>query len=167
MTQEAINYARALYELKMPEASMLQAKEIFQASAPLQEALLHPMISRKEKKAVIERIFPPEIQNFLKVLCDHGSFDIFMEIAEQYEKIVNEKNQILSATLQYVVRPTNGQLASMKEFLKKTYHCAEVNLQMEEKPELLGGFVLQAGSDEYDWSYLGRFRQLQQKLIRR
>ncbi len=167
MTQEAINYAKALYELEIPEESLVQAKEIFQASAPLQGVLLHPWISQKEKKAVIERIFPEEIQNFLKVLCDHGSFSIFMEIVEQYEKIVNKKKQILSATLQYVVQPTDAQLVSVKEFLKKTYHCKEVRIRMEEKSELLGGFVLQIGSEEYDWSYRGRFRQLQQKLIRR
>ena len=40
-------------------------------------------------------------------------------------------------------------------------------IEMIEDKSLIGGFILQAGGKEYDWSLRGRCRRLEQKLTRR
>ena len=48
----------------------------------------------------------------------------------------------------------------MKELLCKTYGKNSVELSMQEAPELIGGFVLQTGDVEYDYSLSGQLRRM-------
>ena len=43
----------------------------------------------------------------------------------------------------------------------------KVELTLTEDKSLVGGFVLRAGDREYDWSLIGRYKKLKQKLTRR
>ena len=167
MTQAAINYAEVLYELAIPEQVILETKDIFEKSAPLREALENPVVKFKEKSAVIDRIYPAEIRSFLKVLCKYQSLPEIFDIMREYKRIVSEHNNVVEAVLMYVAEPDSKQIEQMKEFVKRAYGCSKVELKLEQHKELLGGFILTVGHEEYDWSYLGRLRQLQQKLIRR
>ena len=167
MTQAAINYAEVLYELAIPEDVILEMEEIFKKSAPLKKALENPLVEFKEKSAVIDRVFQPEIRSFLKVLCKYQSVSDIFDIVLEYRKIVNAHNHVVEAKLMYVTEPDDKQIQQMKAFVKKAYGCSDVELTTEQHKELLGGFILAVGHEEYDWSYRGRLRQLQQKLIRR
>ncbi|MCU6763607.1 F-type ATPase subunit delta [uncultured Roseburia sp.] len=167
MTQEAINYAQVLYELQVPEEAVVKAGEIFKMSPPLKEALENPVVPLKEKQAVIDRVFAPEVRNFLKLICKYQTVSQIPDIVQEYKKIVREHKHILSAELIYAAKPQEEQIASIKEYLKKEYQCQDVELELKADPQLLGGFVLKVGNEEYDWSYSGRLKQLQQKLIRR
>ena len=86
MTQAAINYAEVLYELAVPEDVILEMEEIFKNSAPLKKALENPVVEFKEKSAVIDRVFQPQIRSFLKVLCKYQSVSDIFEIVEAYKK---------------------------------------------------------------------------------
>ena len=49
-------------------------------------------------------------------------------------------------------------------FLDRTYHAGgteNVELEIRVTPEIHGGFILDVGSDEYDWSTHGRERQFE------
>lgn len=167
MTQAAINYAEVLYELAIPEDIILEMAEILKKSAPLKKVLENPVVDFNEKTAVIDRIFQPEIRSFVKVLCKYQGISDIFDIVEEYKKIVNAHNHVVEAKLMYVAEPDDRQIAQIKEFIKKTYGCSTVELKKAQHKELLGGFILIVGHEEYDWSYRGRLRQLQQKLIRR
>ena len=43
----------------------------------------------------------------------------------------------------------------------------KADIQLTEDKSLIGGFVLQADGQEYDWSLRGRFRRMEQRLTRR
>ena len=55
----------------------------------------------------------------------------------------------------------------MKEFLRSQFSARKVELTLTEDKSLVGGFVLRAGDREYDWSLIGRYKKLKQKLTRR
>ena len=74
---------------------------------------------------------------------------------------------ILKAELLYVTRPAEEQENKMKEFLRSQFSAREVELTLTEDKSLVGGFVLRAGDREYDWSLIGRYKKLKQKLTRR
>ena len=69
MTETSINYAKALYELSVPEEAVLETEKIFRSTSQLKGTLENPLVSLKEKEHVIDRVFPQEMKNFLKVTC--------------------------------------------------------------------------------------------------
>ena len=73
MTQKTINFARVLLELGMDDKKLQEVRQIFADNPLLADALICPVVSKKEKLQVVDRLFEGEIKNFLKVLCDtHG-----------------------------------------------------------------------------------------------
>ena len=73
MTQLAINYGTALYELNIPEEELMAQRSLLQETKELTKSLTSPIVSMKEKHAVIDRIFTGKFKNFLKKLCDYNS----------------------------------------------------------------------------------------------
>lgn len=165
MTQAAGNYGIVLYEMGVSRDIVDETKNIFFLTQELQQALLSPLVTSTEKHRLIERIFPKEVQNFLKVLCDYQSIDLLEDIFQAYESYYEIQNQILHAHLYYVLPPTEQQQKEMEEYLKKKYGAREVRLELEERKELLGGFVLRVKDMEEDWSMEGRLKKLEQSLI--
>ena len=60
------NYARALWELHVPENRVSEAAELLKDNPVLWEALKNPVICLKEKERIIDRIFPEEMRGFFK-----------------------------------------------------------------------------------------------------
>lgn len=75
----------------------------------------------------------------------------------------NTKN-VLDCVLEYVTAPDEVQLAGMKAFLAKEYPNCEVRLTTQKKETLGGGFILRAGSREFDFSTKGREEVLKRTI---
>ena len=75
----------------------------------------------------------------------------------------NTKN-VLDCVLEYVTAPDEVQLAGMKAFLTKEYPNCEVRLTTQKKETLGGGFILRAGSREFDFSTKGREEALKRTI---
>ena len=73
MTQTANNYGTVLYELGVAGEAVAETERIFSLTPELSKSLGSPIVSAKEKHKLIDSIFPQEVRNFLKVLCDNGS----------------------------------------------------------------------------------------------
>ena len=63
--------------------------------------------------------------------------------------------------------PGDEQLEGIRNFLCREFQVQKVEIRIIEDKSLIGGFILQAGGKEYDWSLRGRCRRLEQKLTRR
>lgn len=85
------------------------------------------------------------------------------QTADKYVEMKNAAH-CLEAVLTYVTPPTPEQLEGIKSFLKKRYGIEAVRITEKQDLSLGGGFKLQAGMDEFDWSTKERVRQLEQKL---
>ena len=166
MTQTSINYAKVLYELEISNDAITDVKELLCTTPELLKSLTSPIVSKSSKLTIIEKVFPIEIQNFLKVLCEYQSIGLINEIFCAYKNYCDEKEDILQATLTYVTKPDMVQEDKIKEFLLNKFHKSRVELNFIYNPELIGGFVLEAENKEYDQSVRGRLQQLQQKLVR-
>lgn len=160
MTQTAINYAKVLYELGIDQSVIEETKEIFEKVPKLKTSLMSPIVPIQVKHSIIEKIFPKEMRNFWKVLCDYESVGAIEDIFSAYEAYYNEQHGILAATLTYVDSPNKQQLEQMGAFLCKKYHAKEVKWKLMQDDKLLGGFILHVKDYEYDWSLRGRMNQL-------
>ena len=69
----AIRYAHVLSELGISGAAVEETEEILEQTKELKEILEHPVITKENKHDIIDRIFPEEMKNFLKVVVDNGN----------------------------------------------------------------------------------------------
>ncbi len=164
MTQTASRYVRALWELDIPQESVGDTLSIFKENSELMTALMDPSVYLEDKEAAVDRIFPENMRNFVKVLCRNKCVSYIEEIAAEYRIWVDTHSRIVNATLTYVNPPSDEQMEGIKNFLCKTYDAVDVDLQEYKDPSLMGGFILTAGDQEYDWSLRGRINALGKKL---
>ncbi|MDC7287864.1 ATP synthase F1 subunit delta [Blautia schinkii] len=167
MTETCINYAKALYGLSVPEDQVKETEEIFRAVPQAGSLLDNPLVSLKEKEQVIRRIFPAQMQNFLKTACKYHRIGCIGDILTAYHAYCEEQRGVLQAQLFYVTLPKADQIEKMKEFLCREFSAKEAKLTLKEDKSLIGGFILRVGDREYDWSLRGRYLKLEQKLTRR
>ena len=160
----AKQYARVLYELGIPKEVVKEARELFEETQVLGETFASPVIPMREKLSSIDRIFPQEIRNFLKVVCRNQRMQEIDQIFEAYDRYCRQQEGVQMATLTCVEAPDEERLKKIKEFLCEKYQKTDVKIEVVEDPALLGGFVLRTGDDEYDWSLKGRLSRLEQKL---
>lgn len=74
---------------------------------------------------------------------------------------------VMRATLEYVTMPTEEQRIRIIEFIRKKTGYKEVELNLRENKELIGGFVLHAGNLRYDRSAVREVAQMRRELMRR
>lgn len=157
-------YAKVLYELEIPKEAIQKTKDIFKEVCKLHDVFVNPAVRGEKKLKIIDQVFPEEIRNFLKVACRYQRMDLIEDIFMAYDRYCDEQEKVLNAVLTCVEPPSEVQLKEMKAFLCKKYDAIKANIEIRVNPALLGGFVLNAGSDEYDWSLKGRLNRLEQKL---
>ncbi|RZS94292.1 ATP synthase F1 subunit delta [Cuneatibacter caecimuris] len=164
MTQTAVNYAKALYGAGVLLEEVEGAASCLRKNPQLMEALLSPVIPQGKKRRIIDRIFSENVRSFLKVLCAHHQMEEIYDISKAYRACCMSHEKRAAADLYYVTEPDPGQQQKMKEFLCRETGAREIELALIYKPELIGGFVLRTGDQEYDWSLKGRLDRLRQKL---
>ena len=145
----------------------METEKIFEGTPQLKGVLENPLVSLKEKEHVIDRVFPQEMKNFLKITCKYQKISSIEEILEAYGDYSRKQKGVLKAVLTYVTKPEEAQKEKMEDFLRREFGAKEVILTLKEDKSLIGGFILSAGDKEYDWSLRGRYTKLRQKLTRR
>ena len=78
---------------------------------------------------------------------------------------MSNEEKILTAVIYSAAEPSKEQKARFGQFLKNKYG-SDIPLQWEMSDAFPGGFRLEVGSDIYDWSVGGRFRQLRDTLVK-
>lgn len=169
MTQRAINYATALYELTPGKETVDQLRTLFEEAAPLAEVLADPMIPLAKKHQIIDDIareagFPANIKNFLKYLCDHRDTALLLNIVDAYDSLWEEKHNIIHAELLCAKSPEESEVEKTMDFLHREYPGKDIQTSLQVQENLLGGILIRVGHTEYDRSYEGRLRQLERKL---
>ena len=166
MISTAKDYAKTLRELNIAANIVGQADDIFTAVPQIAEEFANPSISLASKHNVIEKVFPLQIRDFLKLLCDNSDTGLWKDIVKAYREAAPERKGEFVVTLKYVTAPSDEQLQGIKDFVAKQYNTTEFTFELEEDKSLGGGFVIQAGNDVFDWSTSGRMKQFKEQLAK-
>ncbi len=75
-----------------------------------------------------------------------------------------EEKKILTVEIDCVTPPDTVQLEKIKEFINENYEADEIEFVIKRDPGVIGGFKIFVGDDNYDWSALGRIRQLRKSF---
>ncbi len=71
---------------------------------------------------------------------------------------------VLTVEIQCVTPPSEEQLGKMKEFFLAKYEADDVDFIIKKDESVVGGFRIYVGDENYDWSTLGRIRQLRKSF---
>ena len=164
MKRISMTYGQVLFELEMKKESLQKAQDMLHENKELLRALENPMITKKEKENVVDKLFSDDLKSFLKIVCDNDDIDCFDEAVEYYDELKRKTDKIIKAEFDYVTMPKDEQLERIKQYLMKQYQADEVDLTLKEDKDLIGGFMLKVGYHVYDNSLSGKMRKLQQKL---
>ena len=164
MKRISMTYGQVLFELGMKKKSLQKAQDMLHENKELLRALENPMITKKEKENVVDKLFSDDLKSFLKIVCDNDDIDCFDEAVEYYDELKRKTDKIIKAEFDYVTMPKDEQLERIKQYLLKQYQADEVDLTLKEDKDLIGGFMLKVGDHVYDNSLSGNMRKLQQKL---
>ena len=162
MISTALEYAKRLRELNIPGDIVGQTGDIFKAVPQVKLDFESPAVSLSAKHNVIEKVFPLQIRDFLKVLCDNGDVYLWDDICTAYREVSPERKEEFVVTLSYVTAPTDEQLQNIRNFIQKKYNREDMVFETKEDPSLGGGFIIRAGNE--DWSTNGRMKQFADKL---
>lgn len=169
MTQQAIKYGRVLYELSVKRDEIGSLETMLDEAPVLYQVLKSPVVACRQKKEALDTIAQRSgmsriLLDFLKVLCDLGDAARLPEILRAYQMEADRSEGVLRVQLYYADTPDSAQQERLRQVLRGRFGAARVELEMTQEKKLLGGFVLRCAGREYDWSLLGRFKQLRQTL---
>ena len=152
-------------KLGIAENIVFRTEDILKSVPQIQEDFENPAVALEKKHHVIDMVFPSEIRDFLKLLCDNGDMQYWGEILKERRNTATEKKDGFSVKLRYVTAPDAAQLKGIQAFVQKQYKdSGEISFEMEADASIGGGFILEAGNEVYDWSTKGRLQQFQEKL---
>ena len=165
MINTVSEYAKTMRKLGIAENIVFRTEDILKSVPQIQEDFENPTVALEKKHHVIDMVFPSEIRDFLKLLCDNGDMQYWGEILKERRNTATEKKDGFSVKLRYVTAPDAAQLKGIQAFVQKQYKdSGEISFELEADASIGGGFILEAGNEVYDWSTKGRLQQFQEKL---
>jgi F-type H+-transporting ATPase subunit delta len=138
-------------------------------SVPELEALLtNPEIDRGARRAALEDILTGAdelVRNFVLLAAEKGRAGEIAEIAREFDRLVAAQERRLEVELTTAVELTDEEAAGILAQIEQA-SGRSVEATRKVDPELVGGFVLQAGSLRVDASVRGRLERLRHELAR-
>ena len=85
-------------------------------------------------------------------------------IKNDFDTLKKQEQNVLTVESQCVTPPNEEQLAKMREFFSAEYNAEDIDFVIKKDPSVVGGFRIFVGDENYDWSTLGRIRQLRKSF---
>jgi len=85
-------------------------------------------------------------------------------VESDFDSIDPADSKPLKVEIDCVTPPTEEQLRRIREIISRDYNASEIELTIKRVPSVVGGFNIFVGDDNYDWTTLGRIRQLRKSF---
>lgn len=157
-------YLEKMIGEQITEKSLDEALDLLQMVPEIQKQLDDPTASQENREKLIRKLFPLEIRGLLGLLSRDHQVSELAALKKEYGALRSEEKEPLNCVLEYVTEPTDKQSDGIIRFLKEKYPGRVVNLTKKQNTDLGNGFVLRAGSEEYDWSMKGRAALLKKRI---
>ena len=83
---------------------------------------------------------------------------------EKFETQQDVEQDALRAEIRCVTPPTDAQLEKIRALIQAEYRTERVEFSIVKDTSVMGGFSIFVGDDNYDWTTLGRIRQLRKSF---
>lgn len=85
-------------------------------------------------------------------------------VESNFDELEEAKKDTLKVEIQCLTPPSAEQLEKLREFFLSEYHADDIDFVIKKDPSVVGGFRIYVGDENYDWSTLGRLRQLRKSF---
>jgi F-type H+-transporting ATPase subunit delta len=139
----------------------------FNADSELGLVIGHPSVPAEEKRKIIVSLFQSRVQELtlrlLELLLDKRRMHILPALETEFHALLNERKNIVSATLTSADKLSDNAVADIKARL--TEHLgSKLELDVKVDPTLLGGVVLKLGDQVIDGSLKGKLASIEKML---
>jgi len=129
--------------------------------------LRHPRVSPADKKKLLSTELAgkvgPTVLRFLELLIDKKRYDLFALISADFSLLAAERSGSAKAVVR-CARPLSADAQKTLSASLKTFAGKNIELDIKEDPELIGGVVVKIGDWVLDSSLRGRLRRLRESF---
>lgn len=144
-------------------SEMKDVVKIMKESADLNKFFMTPYIDSKKKVEVANEIFKglsASSQNLITLVIKHGRENQLKNIAQEFINKVEDINGVQRVT---VTTATQLSKENLEEILRNSNLVntnANLDLQLNIKPEILGGYILRVGDQQIDASVKSKLNSI-------
>lgn len=153
-----------LIRLDVPQDDVSETRKIFESCGDVAETLANPLVTYDEKKSIITKLFPENLHKFIMNAIRGGAVERIGEILDEYTDFMLEQQGSIRAVVRYVTPLTESQQADLRRFIMDKFMKEDVAVEYRHDPDIIGGFILNAGDIEYDKSYRTSLRLMKESL---
>lgn len=160
-------YLKELVRLDISQSDADAVKQILSECGDVKDTLANPLVTHDEKRGIITKLFPESLHKFLINIVRNNDVENLDGIIEEYDEILLDKQGSIRAVVRYVTPLTESQQADLKKFIIDKFVKDDVALEYRYDPDIIGGFILNAGDVEYDKSYRTALRKMKDNFQER
>ena len=134
----------------------------------LRSALRNPQLEPRTKVAVLDELLGESdqlLRNFLRLVAEKGRVGSIEEIAREFDRLMAREERRLNVELTTARELSDDEARDLLQQIEQA-SGRKIEATRRVDPNLIAGFVLQAGSMRVDASVRGRLEGLRQELVR-
>lgn len=167
-------YAEALLEAAKEKKAVEPIRKEFREfvaalgeSEELRSFLRNPQIESRAIREVLEELVSGANElfvNFLRLLAEKGRIGEVEDVHKEWERLLAAEEHVLELELTTAVELSDKEAAALVRQIEKA-SGRKVEAARSVDPDLIGGIVIQAGSQRLDASVRHRLQQLREELL--
>lgn len=175
-TRAATRYGASLLQFAVSEGKLEEVKadadlvlDAIKNSRDLRNLLMSPVIKPSKKSALIHQIFNGKVtaisERFMALIIKHGRENVLQNIFDSFTEGYYQHKNIITAKVTSATALGTEACKSIQTRLEKATGKT-VKLVEEVKPELIGGFVIEADNLKLDTSIASGIKKLKRELVK-
>ncbi|WP_295223295.1 ATP synthase F1 subunit delta [uncultured Chryseobacterium sp.] len=144
-------------------SEMKDVVKIMKESADLNKFFMTPYIDSKKKVEVANEIFKglsASSQNLITLVIKHGRENQLKNIAQEFINKVEDINGVQRVTLTTATQLSKENIEQILKTSNLVNLKTSFDLQVNVKPEILGGYILRVGDQQIDASVKSKLNQV-------
>lgn len=138
--------------------------EMWESSEQLRSFLGNPLVNPDAKKGVLRQITQDRtdgyVQRFLFLLVDRGRIQFLDGVCQTYLALLRKLNQTVLAQVTSAVELRDEERQAIAERTQAMTSARHVEIETRIDPDLIGGVIIQVGSQVIDASLRGQLRRI-------
>jgi F-type H+-transporting ATPase subunit delta len=144
--------------------------EVLDKLPHLEELFTSALVPDEKKADLVDRLLKgrtsPTLLNFLKTLAVHGRLGILRSIHHVAQDLLDDERRVVRVEVA-TASPLSDELQSRIAESVRTMFGRTPILEVQVRPELIGGIMMRVGDTVYDGSIATRLEQFRQQMIDR
>jgi F-type H+-transporting ATPase subunit delta len=132
-----------------------------------EELIRHPRVSIADKKKLIHAALDGKVSattlRFLELIIEKKRFDLFVMISAVYGRLAADKRGIAKAIVRSA-KPLSADAQKTLAARLKKFSGKDVEIEVKEDPELIGGISVKIGDWVLDSSLRGQLRRMRESF---